>query len=72
MNFRPISPACPSCGSREITYTCEPKCCFNHVCNHCHASFMLVTEKLGRELPPGDRAGLPALFRELPAGLARV
>lgn len=60
MQFSPLRPACPVCGSREITYTCEPKCCFNHVCNDCHASFMLATEKAGAELPPGLRRGLPA------------
>lgn len=51
---------CPCCGSPDVTYTCEPKCCFNHVCNECHASFMLGTEKLGRELPEAERAGLPS------------
>ena len=60
MKFAPLSAVCPACGSREITYTCEPKCCFNHVCNDCHASFMLVTERLGGELSAEDRRGLPA------------
>lgn len=60
MKFLPFSVACPNCHSRNITYTCEPKCCFNHVCNDCHASFMLATEKLGRDLPAADRTGLPA------------
>jgi len=59
MNFRPINPACPSCGSHEITYTCEPKCCFNHLCNDCNATFQLTTEKVGRELAAAERAGLP-------------
>jgi hypothetical protein len=36
---------CPTCGSREIVYTCEPKCCFNHVCSECRTSFQLVTRK---------------------------
>lgn len=60
MKFIPLRVACPSCGSREITYTCEPRCCFNHICNECQASFLLATEKLGRELPEAERAGLPA------------
>jgi len=60
MNFRPINPACPSCGARDITYTCEPKCCFNHLCNGCNATFQLVTEKAGGELEAAARAGLPA------------
>lgn len=61
MKFSPLSPACPSCGSRSLTYTCEPKCCFNHVCNDCQASFLLATEKLRRDLPAAARAGLPAV-----------
>lgn len=60
MKFAPLSVVCPACGSPAITYTCEPKCCFNHVCNDCHASFMLATERLGGELPEEDRPGLPA------------
>ena len=59
MKFLPLNPACPSCGSRDLTYTCEPKCCFNHLCNGCNATFQLVTEKSGGELPAAARAGLP-------------
>ncbi|MFQ5662707.1 MAG: hypothetical protein ACE5HL_02620 [Terriglobia bacterium] len=59
MKFSPLRLACPNCGSRSITYTCEPECCFNHVCNDCQASFMLGTEKVGRELPEAEREGLP-------------
>ncbi|MFQ5776869.1 MAG: hypothetical protein ACE5IP_02540 [Terriglobia bacterium] len=59
MKFAAFTLACPNCGSRGITYTCEPKCCFNHVCNDCHASFLLGTERVGGELPETDRAGLP-------------
>ncbi|MEE8201640.1 MAG: hypothetical protein V3R29_10780 [Candidatus Acidoferrales bacterium] len=59
MKFLPLSVACPNCGSRNVTYTCEPKCCFNHLCNACYTSFMLGTEKLGRELPTTKREGLP-------------
>ena len=39
---------CPECGSAEIVYSCEPKCCFNHVCADCRASFEINTEKTGR------------------------
>jgi hypothetical protein len=42
---------CPSCDSTEITYTCEPKCCFNHICGACYTTFELFTEPLGRVLP---------------------
>ncbi len=60
MRFSPLQVNCPTCGSQDVTYTCEPECCFNHVCNACHSSFMLGTEKLGRELPEAERAGLPS------------
>lgn len=43
--------ACPSCGSHSVVYSCEPKCCFNHVCGDCHCTFELQTRALGGELP---------------------
>jgi hypothetical protein len=54
---------CPSCGSGDITYTCEPRCCFNHICGVCYTTFELFTEPLGRSLPglaksPQERDGL--------------
>lgn len=58
MKLVPLAIRCPTCGSPEVTYTCEPKCCFNHVCNHCHTSFELVTTKVG-EL--GVRLAAPRL-----------
>ncbi len=39
---------CPTCGSAEIVYTCEPKCCFNHLCSQCRTTFQLVTRKSSR------------------------
>jgi hypothetical protein len=51
MTPQPLVVQCPSCGSREITYTCEPKCCFNHICAACYTTFELFTEALGRRLP---------------------
>ena len=39
---------CPKCGGKEIVYSCEPKCCFNHVCADCRSTFELNTEKTGR------------------------
>ncbi|MGH8055900.1 MAG: hypothetical protein ACREOH_01495 [Candidatus Entotheonellia bacterium] len=47
MPLRPLSVACPACGSENVTYTCEPTCCFNHVCGDCYCSFELFTELLG-------------------------
>lgn len=39
---------CPQCGSADIIYSCEPKCCFNHVCAECRSTFELNTQKTGR------------------------
>jgi hypothetical protein len=47
---QPLVVQCPSCASPEITYTCEPKCCFNHICAACYTTFELFTEPLGRML----------------------
>ena len=50
MALRPLSIRCPSCGASDITYTCEPKCCFNHICAACYTTFELYTESLDRTL----------------------
>ncbi len=39
---------CPKCGGAEIIYSCEPKCCFNHVCADCRSTFEINTQKAGR------------------------
>jgi hypothetical protein len=39
---------CPHCGGSDIIYSCEPKCCFNHVCADCRSTFELNTQKTGR------------------------
>jgi hypothetical protein len=39
---------CPHCGGSDIVYSCEPKCCFNHVCADCRSTFELNTKKTGR------------------------
>jgi len=44
---KPLSLACPVCGSRAVFYSCEPKCCFNHVCGDCGATFEPVTRAAG-------------------------
>ena len=38
---------CPHCGGSEIVYSCEPKCCFNHVCAECRSTFEINTQKTG-------------------------
>ncbi len=39
---------CPQCGGAEVVYSCEPKCCFNHVCADCRTTFEINTQKTGR------------------------
>ncbi len=39
--------ACPKCGGHDIVYSCEPKCCFNHVCADCRSTFEINTQKTG-------------------------
>lgn len=48
MILHPLRVQCPSCGSSAITYTCEPQCCFNHICGDCYTTFELFTEALDR------------------------
>jgi hypothetical protein len=43
----PLAVECPECGSAEVFYSCDPRCCFNHVCASCRASFFLSTHLLG-------------------------
>jgi hypothetical protein len=38
---------CPQCGGTDIVYSCEPKCCFNHVCADCRSTFEINTAKTG-------------------------
>ncbi len=52
--------ACPKCGSHDITYSCEPKCCFSHVCGNCYFQFWPMTRFAGRvaeafEAPPDEK-----------------
>src|SRR4051794_40837888 len=39
---------CPQCGSSDVVYSCEPKCCYNHVCAECRSTFELNTQKTGK------------------------
>ena len=54
MKILPLTVACPGCGSREVVYSCEPECCFNHVCSTCYSSFELFTRALEEELTTVD------------------
>lgn len=50
---------CPECGSRDVVYSCEPKCCFNHVCADCKTTFQITTAKTGRTDPNGAEVSRP-------------
>jgi hypothetical protein len=57
MTLAPISVACPQCGSADVFYSCNPACCYNHVCNKCYTTFELDTTRVGEvtdnfEIPP--------------------
>ena len=43
----PLAVECPECGSAGVFYSCDPRCCFNHVCEDCRATFFLSTRLLG-------------------------
>ena len=47
----PLAVRCPDCGSAAVVYSCDPHCCFNHVCADCRASFFLTTRLLGEAGP---------------------
>ena len=51
MNTAKLALACPICGSRDVFYSCEPKCCFNHVCANCKSTFEPVTHPTGARHP---------------------
>jgi hypothetical protein len=42
---------CPQCNSADVVYSCEPKCCYNHVCAECRSTFELNTVKTGESDP---------------------
>jgi hypothetical protein len=54
---RKLTIPCPLCGSAETFYSCEPKCCFNHVCGECRGTFEPLTRFAGsyrRGMTPPD------------------
>jgi len=66
MVLTPIVVACPHCGSTsDVTYSCKPECCFNHVCAQCYTTFELVTRRIGEvtddlgPLPPDPDSSNP-------------
>jgi hypothetical protein len=65
MTWRPIplTVECPACHSTEVFYSCDPHCCFNHVCADCRASFFLTT-RLIEGAPPIDRPATPTAPRD--------
>ena len=57
MKTTPLSFACPKCGSEDVFYSCEPTCCFNHVCSVCHTTFEPVTHATGKKAAAQSPAG---------------
>ena len=58
VRLTPIIVACPRCGStRDVVYSCNPQCCFNHVCGRCYTRFELVTTKIAEFT--GDLEAIP-------------
>ncbi|MGH9431687.1 MAG: hypothetical protein ACRD3T_09105 [Terriglobia bacterium] len=43
MKLVPLIVQCPQCASPNVVYSCNPTCCFNHVCGDCYATFELST-----------------------------
>jgi hypothetical protein len=50
MTIVPLRITCPKCQSTDIAYSCEPDCCFNHVCGNCLGNFQLSTTDLGERV----------------------
>ena len=49
----PLRMACPRCASPQVAYSCEPRCCFNHVCAACRTTFQTATSPV--EGPHGGK-----------------
>ncbi len=63
MKTRKLEIRCPLCGSVDVSYSCAPHCCFNHVCAECYATFEPVTTLAGgkvRGATPPDPLPDPA------------
>ena len=48
------APVCPQCNAGKITYTCEPDCCFNHICDAWYTTFELATTSRHQSYPSSD------------------
>jgi hypothetical protein len=64
MTLTPISVPCPQCGSPDVVYSCNPACCYNHVCNKCYTTFELETTRVGETaedfaIPPDPDPSAP-------------
>lgn len=51
----PLTVVCPNCGSGAVFYSCDPHCCFNHVCGDCRASWQHRTRPV-QASPPSSPA----------------
>src|SRR5215469_12072442 len=63
MTLTALSFKCPKCGSSDVIYSCNPSCCFNHVCSDCYATFEPETVRVGEyageigDVPDIDASG---------------
>ena len=44
---------CPQCGGTDVSYSCSPSCCFNHVCSDCYTTFEPITVATGGRMAGG-------------------
>lgn len=51
MQARKLEIRCPLCSSADVSYSCTPSCCFNHVCADCFATFEPATQVAGGKAP---------------------
>ena len=47
----PLELKCPQCAAAQVFYSCEPECCFNHICARCRATFETATRAVGASTP---------------------
>ena len=54
IELKKLEAKCPGCGSDKIVYSCDPECCFNHVCESCLTTFEIGTIVSDHEVIKGD------------------
>lgn len=54
IELKKIEAVCPKCGSDKIVYSCDPECCFNHICEKCLTTFEIGTIASDNEAMKND------------------